>query len=119
MNIKSFVSVEDYERIRSAVCGRGRFEHKKEVKSDGTSWSLTLHSSVVNEETAKKIWNGNSYLVHFNLEYRGKIGIGGGGFATDNYSLFDSWGSFKEWIDKQCRRIKGYEVEEYGQLSLF
>ena len=119
MNIKSFVTIEDFEKIRSAVQRKAEFEHKREMNSEGTSWTMALHSSVVNEKTAKEIWNGNCYLIHFDLEYRGKLGIGGRGFAVDNYKLFDSWDVFKKWIDKQCGGIGGYEVVEYGQLSLF
>lgn len=125
MTAKDFVSEAEFEKIRSAVSKSAFFEHRKAVKSGGNTFSVWLHSSVVPDHTAKLVWDGHNYLIHFDYDYKGKaVGYGGGGFCTDDYSIFKSWDSFKAWFNrvmsaKSVMRENGYEVEEYGQISMF
>ena len=120
MNIKSFVPMSEFEKIRAAVKGKEKFEYQKAVKDQGNTFTLRLFSSVVDDGLAKSVWRGNNYLVHYDLWHTGKrCGIGGFGMATDDYRVFSDWESFKEWFDGHMKKEVGYEVEEYGQLCFF
>lgn len=120
MNCRDFVTETDLKLMRMHINARSPFEHKREKKEGGTKFTLSLHSSVVDDHLAESIWHGNHYIVHFSSDYSGgKLGWGGVGFATTEYKIFDTWDSFKGWIDKQMSRYGNYETEEYGQLCLF
>lgn len=119
MNCKDFVTEADWKLMRMHIRAQSPFEHKREKKEGGTKFTLSLKSSVVDDHLAETVWHGNHYLVDFQCDYQGKLGWGGVGFATVKYELFDTWDSFKAWIDKQMSRYANYEKEEYGQLCLF
>ena len=118
--MKDFVPAEAVESICRAVNGQKSFYHEKSVRGGKTIFKLTLKSVVVDDELAASVWRGNNYLVHFDLEYNGRdCGIGGVGFATDDYCAFKNRETFKRWFDNHMKTYTGYEVDEYGQLSLF
>ena len=119
MTARDFVPPCDFEKMRRAIAGRELFEHKKTIKADGTLWTIRIDSSVVGDKLAKDIWNDNNYLVCVNIDYNGKAGQGGVGFATVDYDMFSVWGVLQEHIDGWMQKASGYEKEEYGQMALF
>ena len=119
MNCRDFVTEADFNLMRMHIKAQSPFEHKREKKEGGTKFTLSLHSGTVDDRIAESIWNGCHYLVHFGSDYAGKLGWGGSGFATTKYEIFDSWATFKDWIDKNMSRYPGYETEEFGQMCLF
>lgn len=127
---RDFVQPQEYEKIRLAVAGQKYFKHEKTIKSDGTAWTFRLESSTVSERLASDIWQGNRYLVGINLDYKGKEGQGGVGFATVDYKQFSTWDLMKPNLDKWLKNVAGYEadtpkkvaeyrIEDWGQMSLF
>lgn len=119
MNAKSFVTEQTFESIKEKVEKRETFYHAQRVKSGNTFFNLTINSDFTSEENAKRTWNGKRYLIMFNVDYHGALGVGGKGFATVDYKLFKGWETFKAWIDKNMKCYPDYELEEFGQLSLF
>lgn len=119
MDITSFVSKEQWLSIKNCVESRSVFSHKSEANGGGNRITLRLDSHFVDAKTAKNIWHGNDYLVGFNVEYRGKAGIGGFGYCIDLFDKLQTWEDFKAWIDSSLKRFEGYEIEEYGQMCLF
>ena len=121
MNIDNFISRNCYRAIKNDIDMRQPFNYVKEYKSSDGSLMLHLDAHYIEQNIAEDIWNGNNYLVGISVDYNGKEygGIGGACYTTDDYNLFDTWEKFKDWIDKQLRHFKGYETEEFGQMSLF
>lgn len=119
MNVFNFVTKEAFATIRERITGREIFRYSQSTKCSGNTITIRFESRFIPEDLAKQIWNGNDYLLHWNVEYRGKIGQGGSGRAYAEFKQFRDWDSFKDWFDKQLQRFDGYEVEQYGQLCLF
>lgn len=117
MTIKDFVSEQQYETIRQRIKERKVFCHEQSATGGGNKITVSLCGRYVEKETADKIWNGNDYLVSININYHGKVGIGGSGFATDKLEKFASWDSFKCWLDSLLERFDSYEAD--GQMCLF
>lgn len=120
VNISSFICEDDYEQIAKSISGRNIFEYRKGYKGNIGKVDVRIYSSVVDDSTAKRIWRGNNYLVHFDENHNGKkIGCGGRGRAVDEFHMFKGWNEFKDWFNAQMKSYDWYEVEEYGQISLF
>ena len=119
MTATSFVPVVTYESIKDRIERRQIFCHEQCVNCCSNKITLRLSSRFIDEKTAHDIWHDHNYLVSFNIEYRGKIGIGGSGFAIDKFDCFATWDTFKAYINKLMKRFDGYDTEEYGQMCLF
>ena len=120
MNIRDFVSRDEYEMARGCAFSRKPFDIRKEVKVGKNKIDVHVDGRFVAEDLARDIWHGHDYLVGFSSNYSGKMGYGGFGGCTEKLGFLETWESFKEWFDKKMAgRYKDYEVEEYGQVSLF
>lgn len=121
MTISDFVSKCCFDQIKGCIDKKEVFEHRKEHKKNGGSITITLKGCNIEQELADKIWNGHNYLVHFDVQYNGREfgGLGGCGFAMDDFSIFESWDKFKDWFNNRMKRYNGYEVEKEEQMSLF
>lgn len=119
MCIDDFISPVTFNFMKNAVKAREKFEVKQTVKTKKNSYTLTVNSTVVDDKLAHDIWRDHNYLIHFNAEHSGSLGWGGMGFATDDYSHFDNWDAFKNWIDKSMKRYAEYEVDPLGQMCMF
>ena len=123
MNIYDFVKPADFEKMRKSVISRELFAYEKESKTNDLKIKVSLEGRLVDILTAEAVWNGNDYLISFNEDHNGKkCGIGGHGYATDEYTHFCDWEHFKWWFDDNMRCFKEYQVEEpvkLVQLSLF
>ena len=119
MDIESFFTRSTFAFIKRCVESQETFEVRQTVKTSQNQYTITVHSSVVADDLAHDIWHDHNYLIHFGVDYHGKLGIGGHGFATDDYSNFRDWDSFKEWIDKSMKHYAEYDTDPLGQMSLF
>lgn len=119
MNVFSFVTKEAFASMQERIKRREVFSYSQSAKCERNTITIRLESRFIDRDTAEKIWNGKNYLVHWNVDYRGKIGVGGSGRAYAEFTQFSDWETFKDWIDKHLERFEGYEVEQYGQLCLF
>ena len=119
MDISSFFSRDDLRVMQTAVKTEEKFEIRKQFRTSRNSYTITIHSAVINDDLAHDIWHDHNYLIHFSEEHSGTMGWGGFGFATADLSIFRDWDSFKEWVDHSMRRYSEYDTEELEQLSLF
>jgi len=119
MNIGSFFDRGELNILQKLIKQQEIFSMEKTVQEKENKYTLHLSSSFVADDLAHDIWHDNNYLIHFNVDYHGKLGTGGSGFATCDLSVFRDWDAFKEWIDHQMRRFYEYEVDYSEQMSLF
>ena len=119
MNIRSFFSLEDFQQIQQKATAHEPFSLFPKHKAKQNKYGIGITGRYIDEDTARDIWHGHNYLVSFTFDYSGKVGIGGKGWAVDTFPMLQSWYSFKDYIDKQMKCYPEYEVEEYGQMSLF
>jgi hypothetical protein len=119
MNIYNFFSRDDLTLMQNNINSRAKFELAQKHKGKENRWEIRIGGGVVRKDLADDIWHGNDYLVHFNFEHQGKAGFGGKGWAVDTFPMFQSWYSFKSYIDKAMECYGCYDTEEYGQMSLF
>jgi len=113
------MSQQQLGKIYSNICKKEVFIHTQTVKESGTQITLQLAGRYIDKKKADLIWHGNDYLVSFNVDYKGKIGIGGFGWAMDIFDVFKTWDSFKGFLNKHMNKFDGYDEEQYGQLCLF
>ena len=120
MNIRNFFDTIDFEEIRSKVLNKDTFEKDVEIKVKNGKVRIRFNGWFIDEESAKRNWNGNNYLVGFEILHHGGVfGYSGVGGAVDDFWMFESWDRFKEWFDRKMESNDYYEVEEYGQICLF
>lgn len=119
MDVFDFISKDSFASIQQHIKRREVFSYTKSAKSAGNTVTIRFESRFIAKDLAKEIWSGNDYLVHWNVDYRGKIGQGGSGRAYADLEQFCEWETFKDWFDRQLERFEGYESEKFGQLCLF
>ena len=123
INIRSFFTTEQFERARERARKNEPFELvgvAGDSKGSPNRIKIKVDGFFVNDDLAERIWHGHNYLVGFMCDYHGKKGQGGSGMATENFSFMETWEDFKAWIDrKMSPAFEEYEVEEFGQMSLF
>ena len=123
MCVSDFVPRRCYEAMKIDMEQKKVFEHEKEVKNQNGQFKARIDGRYIDKKTAQNIWHGHDYLVGIDIDYHGPVvGQGGKGHLFYNYDeIFRSWGSFKEWFDRQMKFLRdyGYDDEEYGQMSLF
>ena len=118
MNFHNFISFLDFDEVKAKSDVREPFIFEKGMKGKENTVTVRIEGRLIDKDLADQIWNGKDYLVSFNCEYKGKMGIGGWGGATEK-PLCESLDVFKKWFDKWMRGFGDYEVEEYGQMALF
>lgn len=120
MNARSFWSDSDFDFIKRYAGSRENFTIKKQCKEKRNRYEVTIDGRhIFDEKLIRDIWHGHDYLLGFHVDYHGDVGIGGAGFAVDTFPMLESWEAFKAWFDKLMKRYPEYELEEYGQLSLW
>ncbi len=121
MNIRDFVSPENVKWMADKISRREIFDYKVDHKEGKEFVSVSLSSKILqDEDLVQKIWNGHDYLVRFNMDRHGKLyAYTGFGFAVDKFWMFDGWDVFSGWFNDRMKNYSDYEVEEYGQISLF
>lgn len=119
MDIGSFFTRDTFAFMQRCVRAEEIFSLKQTFKTRSNTYSLTISATFVDDKLAHDIWQDHNYLIHFGVDYTGKLGIGGNGFATADKSPFRDWDSFKEWIDVKMKHFAEYESDPLGQMSLF
>lgn len=119
MNIYSFFDHGDLAIMQKLIKARDIFSTEKTVKEKENTYTIHINSAFVDDKLAHDIWHDVNYLIHFNVDYHGKLGCGGYGYATADLSQFRDWDSFKEWIDYQMKRYYEYTALEEDQMCLF
>ena len=120
MDIRCFVCRADHTAIAKNIRERRIFNFERAVKAENKTVSLRIHSAFIAKDLADDIWNGNDYLVHFDVNRTGSGEYTGCGHATDNYESLSTWEGFKQELDRMLKHYTpGYEIEEYGQICLF
>lgn len=118
-NIRNWVKPVDFEKMKDRADKEEAFNFKSEVKSGGRVFSVRIDGRFVDKSLAEEVWHGKDYLIGFQEDHWGKGDYSGRGFCTEKKEMFENWESFKEWFDQNMKHLGGYEVEEYGQVSLF
>ena len=109
MNAQSFFEQSDYNDAKSKIDNREPFCISKDVKKQ----NIAFTGIIVNDQCAKTIWKGVNYLIGVDETN----GTSGGGYATTDYSSFDTWESFLLLVDDTLGHREGYEKQNDSNIQ--
>ena len=119
MNIHSFFSREDLTNMQRKSSSKEPFEYVRQHKAKENKYEVRVAGCSIDKKLAADVWRGNDYLVRFGFAYHGKLGIGGKGWAVDEFIMLRDWDSFANYIDAAMSHYPEYEKDEFGQMCLW